>query len=150
MIEQIETWENGIQLDPEIYSNVVDGAAYGQPYLADSLLRRTVETRGKGLIYSHTYNQVIRSWVDSGDPFQAEALLDFMLNEWRIRREGVTVVAKPSRQTFHLVLLGWANSNEPTAAERVEQILEKMEKYSKSGSLTSVKPNAETYKWGTS
>lgn len=148
MIEQIETWENCIQLDPEIYSTIIDGAAYSQPYLADSLLRRAVESRNKGLIYSHTYNLVIRAWVDAGDPYQAEALLDVMLSEWRNRRDGGAIAAKPNRQSFHWVLLGWANSNESVAAERTEHILEKMDMYAKTRALSSIKPNAATYKWG--
>ncbi|CAB9513593.1 Pentatricopeptide repeat-containing protein [Seminavis robusta] len=148
MIEQVEVWYNCIELDPEVYSMIIDGAAYSQPYLADSLLRRTVDSRRKGLIYSHTYNQVIKAWVDAGDPYQAEGLLDFMLNEYRNRREGGgAIAAKPNRQSFHLVLLGWASSNESVAAERTQQILEKMDMYSQTGALASVKPNASTYKW---
>jgi pentatricopeptide repeat protein len=148
MIEQVEVWHDSIELDPEVYSTIIDGAAYSQPYLADSLLRKTVDSQRKGMIYSHTYNQVIKAWVDAGDPYQAEALLDFMLDEWRNRNVGgVAIAAKPNRQSFHLVLLGWANSKESVASERTERILEKMELYSKSGSLSSIKPNAATYKW---
>ena len=148
MIEQVEAWETCIELDPEVYSMIIDGAAYSQPYLADCLLRRTVENQRKGLIYSHTYNQVIRAWVDAGDPYQAESLLDFMLGEWRDRTDGgVVIAAKPNRQSFHWVLLGWANSNENVAAERTESLLNKMHKYSKSGELLAIKPNLDTYKW---
>ena len=148
MIDQVEAWYNCIELDPEIYAMIIDGAAYSQPWLADSLLRRTVESQHKGLIYSHTYNQVIQAWVNAGDPYQAEALLDFMLGEWRNRGDGgAAIAAKPNRQSFHLVLLGWSRSDEEVAAERTEQILEKMEKYSQTGALANIKPNAATYKW---
>jgi len=148
MIEQVEAWYTFIELDPEIFSSLIEATIFTQPYLADSLLRRTVNSRQRGLIYSNTYNQVIRAWVDAGDPYQAEALLDFMLNEWQNRGEaGGSIAAKPNRQTFHLVLLGWANSNESVAADRTEHILDKMEKFSKLSSLSTIKPNASTYKW---
>lgn len=148
IIKQVEAWYDCIEVDPEIYALIIDGAAYNEPWLADSLLRRTVESNHKGLIYSHTYNQVIQAWVHAGDPYQAEALLDFMLGEWRNKGDGgIAIAAKPNRQAFHWVLLAWARSDEEVAAERTENILAKMEKYSQTGALANLKPNASTYKW---
>ena len=147
MIEQVEAWETSIDLDAEIYSMLIDGAACSEPHLADSLLRRIAATQRKGLIYSHTYNQVITAWVDAGDPFRAESLLDFMMGEWHNTEGGTVIAAKPNRQSYHWVLLGWANSNESIATERTEAILEKMQKYSRSGTLPGIKPNLDTYKW---
>jgi len=148
MIEQVEVWGNYVELDPEVYSMLIKGAAVTKPALADSLLRRTVRTKKRNLIYSHTYNQVIRAWVDAEEPYQAESLLDFMLSEWsnRAKTNNSTVAAKPDRQSFHWVLLGWAKSSEPKAAANTEAILDKMLKLSQSG-LSSVDPNLDTYRW---
>lgn len=147
MVEQVESWETCIDLDAEIYSMLIEGAACSEPHLADSLLRRIAVTHRKGLIYSHTYNQVISAWVDAGDPFRAESLLDFMMAEWHSTEGGAEIAAKPNRQSYHWVLLGWANSSEGVATARTEAILEKMQKYSMAGTLRGIKPNLDTYKW---
>lgn len=146
MLERVETWSTTIDTDPEVYAMVIDGAAASEPWLADCLLRRTVESQEKGCIYTKTYNSVLRAWAEAADPFQAEDLLDFMIDEWNHRGDS-TVAARPNRSSFHWVLLAWSKSNEPEAPERTEKLLEKMESHSVDEDSSSVQPDAVTYKW---
>ena len=154
--QMLELYENGVEsAKPNVVSvtNVVKCfAELGQGEEAEKLLQKFQD------MYQNTldpefkpdvmlYNTVLLSWTRSGQPGEAQALLDFMCSEyqdfgWKADDDdsGLPVI-KPDARSFNIVLSAWASIGD---AERAESILTRMHELYVVGELDT-KPTIVSY-----